>query len=382
MSAADEEFGPVKGTRSLPPLLSLARRTRYALYQGSRVALYTLHSEAMRRMNRDLQKQLPETPKVVPTGPVPSQRRMLSDIVKLFADDLKSVEDGIYPLPSDGTMTPGELIATSRAFFKDVPEVARRRASGAHQEVNSTEGFAAALPRYYRQNFHFQTDGWLSEESARLYDFQVDVLFSGATAAMRRRALVPFARILRRKDQRHVSYLDIACGTGGLLRPALAAFPRLKGTGLDLSEPYLNVARERLPSRRAGYICGLAETLPFADNSLDVVSCVFLFHELPPKIRRQVISEVARVLKPGGSFLFVDSLQTGDVPEYDGLLSVFPQLFHEPYFTSYLSEDLTGIAKAAGLEESWMVPAFVSRVAEFIKSDRSFSNTEKSHSFS
>ncbi|MEC9405396.1 MAG: class I SAM-dependent methyltransferase, partial [Pseudomonadota bacterium] len=343
MSAADEEFGPVKGTRSLPPLLSLARRTRYALYQGSRVALYTLHSEAMRRMNRDLQKQLPETPKVVPTGPVPSQRRMLSDIVKLFADDLKSVEDGIYPLPSDGTMTPGELIATSRAFFKDVPEVARRRASGAHQEVNATEGFAAALPRYYRQNFHFQTDGWLSEESARLYDFQVDVLFSGATAAMRRRALVPFARILRRKDQRHVSYLDIACGTGGLLRPALAAFPRLKGTGLDLSEPYLNVARERLPTRRAGYICGLAETLPFADNSLDVVSCVFLFHELPPKIRRQVISEVARVLKPGGSFLFVDSLQTGDVPEYDGLLSVFPQLFHEPYFTSYLSEDLTGI---------------------------------------
>lgn len=177
MSAADEEFGPVKGTRSLPPFLSLARRTRYALYQGSRVALYTLHSEAMRRMNRDLQKQLPETPKVVPTGPVPSQRRMLSDIVKLFADDLKSVEDGIYPLPSDGTMTPGELISTSRAFFKDVPEVARRRASGAHQEVNSTEGFAAALPRYYRQNFHFQTDGWLSEESARLYDFQVDVLF-------------------------------------------------------------------------------------------------------------------------------------------------------------------------------------------------------------
>ncbi|GAB2185484.1 class I SAM-dependent methyltransferase [Roseibium sp. LAB1] len=369
MSAADEEFEPVRGSRSLPPLLSLARRTRYALYQGSRVALYTLHSEAMRRMNRDLQKQLPETPKVVPTGPVPSQRRMLSDIVKLFADDLKAVENGVYPLPSDGTMTPGELVATSRAFFKDVPEVARRRASGAHQEVNSTEGFAAALPRYYRQNFHFQTDGWLSEESARLYDFQVDVLFSGATAVMRRRALVPFARILRRKDQRRVSYLDIACGTGGLLRPALSAFPRLKGTGLDLSEPYLSVARERLPSPRARYVCGLAETLPFANDSLDVVSCVFLFHELPPKVRKQVISEVARVLKPGGSFLFVDSLQTGDVPEYDGLLSVFPQLFHEPYFTSYLTEDLTGLANAAGLEERWMAPAFVSRVAEFIKND-------------
>jgi len=370
MSAADEDFGPSSRGRSLPPLLNLARRTRYALYQGSRVALYTLHSEAMRRMNRELQKDLPETPKVVPDGPVPSQRRMLADIVKLFAADLKAVEDGLYPMPSDGTMTPGELLATSQAFFKDVPEVTRRRATGAHQEVNEdTDGFAAALPRYYRQNFHFQTDGWLSEDSAKLYDFQVDVLFSGATAAMRRRALVPFAKILRKKDQRKVAYVDLACGTGGLLRPALAAFPRLTGTGLDLSEPYLTVARDRLHNRRARFVSAMAENLPFADNSLDVVSCVFLFHELPPKIRRQVFAEVARVLKPGGSLLFVDSLQTGDVPDYDGLLSVFPQLFHEPYYTSYLAEDFSDMAAEAGLQERWMAPAFVSRVAEYVKSD-------------
>lgn len=369
MSAVDEDFGPSSRRRPLPPFLSFARRTRYALYQGSRVALYTLHSEVMRRMNKDLQRTLPETPKVVPDGPVPSQRRMLSDIVRLFAADLKAVEDGVYPMPSDGTMTPRELIATSRAFFKDVPEVTRRRATGAHQEVNtSVDGFAAALPRYYRQNFHFQTDGWLSEDSARLYDFQVDVLFSGATAAMRRRALVPFANILRRKDQRRLAYADLACGTGGLLGPALTAFPRLTGTGVDLSEPYLNVARERLRNRRAHFVTAMAENLPFADNSLDVVSCVFLFHELPPKIRRQVVREVARVLKPGGSFLFVDSLQTGDVPEYDGLLSVFPQLFHEPYYTSYLTEDLAGMAGESGLEERWMTPAFVSRVAEYVKS--------------
>jgi ubiquinone/menaquinone biosynthesis C-methylase UbiE len=369
MSAVEEDVGPSR-ERPLAPLLNLARRTRYALHQGSRVALYTLHSEAVRRMNRELQKDLPEIPKVVPDGPVPSQRRMLADIVKLFAADLKSVEDGLYPMPSDGTMSPRELLATSRAFFRDAPEVTRRRATGAHQEVNeNTSGFTAALPRYYRQNFHFQTDGWLSEGSARLYDFQVDVLFSGATAAMRRRALVPLAKILRRKDQRKLAYADLACGTGGLLRPALAAFPRLTGTGIDLSEPYLNVARDRLKYRRARFVTAMAEQLPFADNSLDVVSCVFLFHELPPKIRRQVFGEVARVLKPGGSFLFVDSLQTGDVPDYDGLLSAFPQLFHEPYYRSYLAEDFSGMAACNGLEERWWTPAFVSRVAEYIKND-------------
>jgi ubiquinone/menaquinone biosynthesis C-methylase UbiE len=363
--ATSGDFG---SDRSPPPLAKIVRRARYAAHQGSRVALYTLHSEAMRRMNRRLQKDLPETPKVVPEGPVPSQRRMLADIVKLFAEDMKAVEDGLYPMPSDGTMSPLELLRTSDAFFKDVPKVARRRAEQTHQEVNEAgPAFAGALPRYYRQNFHFQTDGWLSEDSARLYEFQVDVLFSGATAAMRRRALVPFADILKRKDQRKLAYLDIACGTGGLLRPALNAFPRLSGTGLDLSEPYLTVARDRLNSRRARFVTAMAEHLPFADNSMDVVSCVFLFHELPPKIRRQVLGEVARALKPGGSFLFVDSLQTGDVPEYDGLLTIFPQLFHEPYYTSYLKEDLTQLCADAGLEQRWLTPAFVSRAAEFVK---------------
>lgn len=368
MAKANDDERVSGGSLSLPPVMSLARRTRYALHQGSRVALYTLHSEAMRRMNKRIQKELPETPKVVPNGPVPGQRRMLADIFKLFADDLKAVEDGLYPMPSDGTLSPRELLDTSRAFFKDVPEVARRRATGAHQEVNEeVSGFAEALPRYYRQNFHFQTDGWLTEDSAKLYDFQVDVLFSGATAAMRRKVLVPFAHILKQKDQRKVVYVDVACGTGGLLRPALKAFPRLRGIGLDLSEPYLTVARKRLKTHRASHVTAMAEQLPFADASVDVVSCVFLFHELPPKIRRQVIAEISRVLKPGGSFLFVDSLQTGDVPDYDGLLSVFPQLFHEPYYTSYLQEDLTGLCAEKGLEERWMTPAFVSRAAEFVK---------------
>ncbi|QDG79000.1 class I SAM-dependent methyltransferase [Labrenzia sp. PHM005] len=368
---AARQRNAVKDQRSFPsapPLAKIVRRVRYAAHQGSRVALYSLHSEAMRRMNLQLKKTLPETPAIKPDGPVPSQRRMLADIIKLFADDLKAVEDGLYPMPSDGTMSPLELLRTSQAFFKDVPKVARRRAEQTHQEVNDGgPSFAEALPRYYRQNFHFQTDGWLSEDSARIYDFQVDVLFSGATAAMRRRALVPFARILKRKDQRKLAYLDLACGTGGLLRPALTAFPRLSGIGLDLSEPYLAVARDRFKNRRASFVTAMAEELPFADKSLDVVSCVFLFHELPPKIRRQVLSEVARVLKPGGSFLFVDSLQTGDVPEYDGLLSIFPQLFHEPYYTSYLKEDFTSLAAETGLEQRWMTPAFVSRAVEFVK---------------
>ncbi|MTH96305.1 class I SAM-dependent methyltransferase [Roseibium sp. RKSG952] len=354
-------FGP-------PTLKRLTTRTRYAVQQTSRVALYKLHYEAMRRMNLRLAKDLPQSETPVPDGPVPGPRRMLEDIAQLFAQDLKSVEAGHYPMPRDGTMTPRALLATSLAFFRDVPKVARRRAEDAHQEVNEDrEGFAGSLPRYYRQNFHFQTDGWLSEESARIYDFQVDVLFSGATGAMRRRALLPLSELVKRQDQRTIRYVDLACGTGGLLGPALSAFPRLKVIGVDLSEPYLGFARQRLRTPRASFVTAAAENLPFDDNSIDVISCVFLFHELPPKIRRLAFSEVARVLKPGGMFLFVDSLQTGDVPDYDGLLSLFPQLFHEPYYTSYLTEDFAAIGHDTGLRQVSAEPAFVSRVVRFVK---------------
>jgi ubiquinone/menaquinone biosynthesis C-methylase UbiE len=44
-----------------------------------------------------------------------------------------------------------------------------------------------------------------------------------------------------------------------------------------------------------------------------------VFHELPPKVRRIVFRECARVVKPGGRFALVDSLQHGDQPDYDGL---------------------------------------------------------------
>ena len=46
------------------------------------------------------------------------------------------------------------------------------------------------------------------------------------------------------------------------------------------------------------------------------------------------------MLKPGGTLIFVDSLQTGDEPDYDALLDYFPFAFHEPYYASYLAEDL------------------------------------------
>jgi ubiquinone/menaquinone biosynthesis C-methylase UbiE len=105
-----------------------------------------------------------------------------------------------------------------------------------------------------------------------------------------------------------------------------------------------------------------AETLPFEDNSVDVLTSIYLFHEVPPKVRRIIAKEWARVLKPGGRLIFMDSLQLGDVEGYDGMLQSFPVNFHEPYYGSYIKEDLAGIFAEAGLAHVESRPVFLSKL--------------------
>ena len=100
-------------------------------------------------------------------------------------------------------------------------------------------------PDYYRQNFHYQSGGWFSDESAELYDTQVEALFTGTADAMRRAALAEIARELKGRDQRGVSLLDVACGNGRFLKTVMNVWPRLQAAGLDLSPNYTDAARKR-----------------------------------------------------------------------------------------------------------------------------------------
>jgi ubiquinone/menaquinone biosynthesis C-methylase UbiE len=71
------------------------------------------------------------------------------------------------------------------------------------------------------------------------------------------------------------------------------------------------------------------------DATCDAVTSIFMFHELPPEVRRIVFDECARVLKPGGRFVMLDSLQFGDRPDYNRLLDLFPQNYHEPHYDQH-----------------------------------------------
>ena len=286
-----------------------------------------------------------------PVRPVPKFQELLADLGKLLLADAKAVREGRYPPMPEAADTPLQYLARLRAMLADVPVALARRAS---EDTASAATVAvpagAQLPDYYAQDFHFQTGGYLSDESARLYDVQVETLFMGAAGPMRRRALGAIADAVHGHDQRGLQLLDVACGTGRFLRQVRLAFPRLGLTGLDLSSAYLDEARRGFTDLKpANWLQANAERIPLPDASQDIVTSIFLFHELPPDIRRVVTAEMARVLKPGGRLIFMDSLQMGDKPGWDGLLEAFPVRFHEPYYRHYAIDDLNALFDDAGL---------------------------------
>jgi ubiquinone/menaquinone biosynthesis C-methylase UbiE len=347
---------------------TLITRMAYGVTQLPRVAWYVGHGLVVRRLaeaarRSDGTKARPPRPV---DGPVPDRSRIYAEMARLFLQDLANVEAGIYPLPADHDGSLFTLLHRSRLFFEDLPAIHRRRQRRAYNEVLSQDR-RGKRPRYYLQNFHFQSGGWMTDDSAERYDTQVEVLLNGAANAMRRQALPPLHDAFAGRDQRKLALLDVGCGTGRFLDFTKQAWPRLHVLGLDMSDAYIRHAKRHLRRARTNFIVGKAEAIPVSDNRCDAVTCIFLFHELPPKVRRLAMRECARVLKPGGRLVLLDSLQRGDQPDYEGLLELFPRNYHEPYYSSYTKEDFASLASACGMTFIRDEKAFLSKVMVFDK---------------
>jgi hypothetical protein len=197
------------------PLSRIAMRVAYGASQLPRVAWYVGHGLAMRRLAKAARRRDGEAARqrAHTNAPVPDRRRLYADMAVLLRQDLANVEAGVYPLPADHDGSLLTLLHRSRLFFEDMPEIHRRRESGGHGEVLS-EDAVGKRPRYYLQNFHFQSGGWMTEESARRYDTQVEVLFNGTANATRRQSLPQLYEVFAGRDQRKLRLLDIGCGTG------------------------------------------------------------------------------------------------------------------------------------------------------------------------
>jgi phosphatidylethanolamine/phosphatidyl-N-methylethanolamine N-methyltransferase len=134
-----------------------------------------------------------------------------------------------------------------------------------------------------------------------------DALFGGVSGPGRRRA-VAAVNALPGRD-----VLEVGVGTG-LALPHYA--PDKRVTGIDLSREMLERARIRVARERLGNVVGLhegdAEATGFADDQFDVAVAMFVASVVPNP--RLLLAEMRRVVRPGGTLLFVNHFAAAGGP--------------------------------------------------------------------
>jgi ubiquinone/menaquinone biosynthesis C-methylase UbiE len=98
------------------------------------------------------------------------------------------------------------------------------------------------------------------------------------------------------------SILDVGCGTGRLLRAASIRWPQAKLFGVDPAEQMISEAKRLNPN--ITFMVGKAESLPFPDQSIDLVLSSLSFHHWADQSKG--LRETARVLRRGGKFCLAD----------------------------------------------------------------------------
>ncbi|MBY0421843.1 MAG: class I SAM-dependent methyltransferase, partial [Parvularculaceae bacterium] len=247
------------------PWRRFTARAHYGAGQAARIVWYTGHYIAGRAFLKD--------GGVAALGPA-ERTRIRDSFRALFADDLASIESGEYKMPASLRRPPSlaAAAAASLDYLSDARAVGARRARHGHSEVLSAAA-RARYPRYYLQNFHYQSDGWLSAESAARYDMQVETLFTGAGDAMRRRALPAIRRALGGRDPATARLVDLGCGDGGFLAAIRDNWPSLRLDGVDLSPAYLARARVALAGGRGVALREAAvEATGLGDAAFDVAT--------------------------------------------------------------------------------------------------------------
>lgn len=350
--------------------------------------------------------------------------RLLLEVAKVYEQDWKRVQSGMINFPWDAPLTISDgsdrlrvqwdhrqnnpffaLFETGRVVQESISIFKRRGKFGGKPSIDWLEGKGKELstglyPEYYLNDFHYQTDGWLSSNSANVYEVSTETLFLGRQDAMQRQTLVPLVRHFGAKEPPR-TILEVGCGTGRFATFVRDNFPEADMTLVDLSSFYLDKAREndeywrkyrgrksmqekrRVKRRALGrassndsvaprevkLVQANAESLPFPPNSFDAVTCVYLFHELPATARANAAAEMARVVKPGGVVVLTDSIQLGDRPPLDESLALFGR-FNEPHYKNYILSDLTELFEKNGLVCGEKHVASTTKTLSFMKSVR------------
>lgn len=141
--------------------------------------------------------------------------------------------------------------------------------------------------------------------------------------------------------------LDVGCGTGNLLVAVRAKYPDVDAVGIDPDERALARARRKLGAGSVRLDRGYAGELPYAEGTFQRVLSTLMFHHLDAAEKDGMLSEVRRVLAPGGLLLLADF--AGGVHPAHGWLARWTA--RSPRLQDNVGDAIPSRMRAAGLVE-------------------------------
>lgn len=152
------------------------------------------------------------------------------------------------------------------------------------------------------------------------------------------------------KTPKHV--LDVGCSIGVSTEFLYNDFDTIESmNGIDLSPYFIGVAKNRANKQllNIDYIHGLAENTPYVENQFDLITCNFMFHELPEKAAKEVLSELYRILSYEGVLAIVDIDPTYlDKQLKNNLFRKWAFESTEPHIYSYYLRNMETMMKEQG----------------------------------
>jgi ubiquinone/menaquinone biosynthesis C-methylase UbiE len=188
-----------------------------------------------------------------------------------------------------------KIAKTASEDLKGIWRVRRTAPRAARSEPDADRPVLSVFP-VEKQEFQAEFDQY-----AKQYENSVDqsVSFTGRDSAFFARRKVEILEDIVRPglgSLQGLSLLDVGCGTGTTDR-YLA--PRVRSLhGVDISEEMLAKAEQNVPKGSYSHYDGT--NLPFDGGTFDVVVAICVLHHVPVPMRRDLVRDMVRVVRPGG----------------------------------------------------------------------------------
>jgi SAM-dependent methyltransferase len=211
------------------------------------------------------------------------------------------------------------------------------------------------FPAYYLQPFHSVPGGYLNEVAALGDRAALEAIYEDAHPHKSLGLRTAIATLVPDAAR---EVIDLGGGTADGAAAIARRLPYARVTSIDASPFMVVVGRLQngdVPNLRVEQ--GFAEDTGCADASVDAVAITLLLHECPDVVKREILAECMRMLRPGGTIVLSD-VQQDELDTYRG--------FYEPYREEWRSFEATGALAGAGfvaIESTDVAPPLWTRIA-------------------